>query len=170
MNGNFHDALSSSRLALLDEGNCSVHQLPPYSKVVLTCDDGLKNMKGIFIQMRLLVFLLCPHLRRSGGAVRVVATWHTLTSGYRCFIQGTFEIPAIFPFLGPKFLKPLCFSLSPLIFLSLFVPLLLYVFLLRVFWSLPHFSFLGLVFWGMVSFPLLFVFCSENCLSFPFSL
>ena len=170
MNGNFHDALSSSRLAILDEGNCSVHQLPPYSKVVLTCDDGLKNMKGLFIRMRLLVFLLCSHLRQSGDIVLVVATWHTLTGGYRCFIQRTFKFPAVFQFLEPNFLKPLCFSLSPLLFLSLFVPLLLYVFLLRAFWSSPHFSFLGLVFWGKVSFPLLFVLCSKNCLSFPFSL
>lgn len=50
------------------------------------CNDDLENMKGLFAQMRLLVFSLSSHLRQSGGAVRIMATWHLLVGGYECFI------------------------------------------------------------------------------------
>ena len=44
---------------------------PPYFEAVLTCNDDLENMRSLFARMRLLVFLLSPNLRWSGGAVLV---------------------------------------------------------------------------------------------------
>ena len=57
---------------------------PPGFVVVVMCHDDPQKMKGFLIRYGSWDF--APYLMRGGGATRVVATWHVLTSGVNVLI------------------------------------------------------------------------------------
>ena len=110
---------------------------PPYSEIVLTCDDDLENMKGCFAWTWLLAFWLCPHLRRSGSAV---CCDHVMHSQWwmPVLCPRDFWVSCCFSIFQVWLFKPLHFSFSSSLFLSL-GPSLLCVFPFRAFLSSTNF-------------------------------
>ena len=76
------------------------------------------------------------HLMRSGSAIRVMATWHILTSGCLCLVWGAFGFPAGFQFPRLGFFKNSLLSSLPSHFLS-FLHLFLSspIFVVSFFWA-----------------------------------
>ena len=69
----------------LDDDIYWVHRLPPYSDVILTCDDDHKIWK-VFCSNVTLGIPFHSHLMHSGGVVHIVASWHAPSGGCLCLV------------------------------------------------------------------------------------
>ena len=62
-----------------EEGFVSPISCPLSFVIIVVCQDDHRKMKGSMTRHGSWGFI--PHLMRSGGVTRIVATWRVLTSG-----------------------------------------------------------------------------------------